>query len=419
MLFFSTRGNSEPKTFSETLLQSLASDGGLYIPESFPQFDFRDFQGLGYSSAAIKILSPFLEGDQLSKELPQICSTAFNFPVPLVELRDSTSVLELFHGPSAAFKDFGARFLSSCLRFLDPTVEKQILVATSGDTGGAVAAAFFEVPNIKVKILFPKGRVSARQEKQLTSWGKNVSALAVQGDFDDCQKMVKQALQDKKCKAPGVVFVSANSISLGRLLPQVVYYATACTEYFTKNGAVPGVIVPTGNLGNAVGALWAKKLGFPIRHVILATNANRTIEDFLTSGNWQPHPTVATLANAMDVGNPSNIERVRALYLNISDLRKDVSAISVNDEEIRQTISDGPKIWGQIWCPHTATAIFARQKRKDPNWIVVATAHPAKFETIVEPLIGQEIEVPKALAEILARPSGGWGRGRGRRQMHR
>ncbi|MDB5037955.1 MAG: threonine synthase, partial [Bacteriovoracaceae bacterium] len=275
---------------------------------------------------------------------------------------------------------------------------------TSGDTGGAVGAAFHDKPNVEVIILYPKGKISPRQEKQLTSWGKNIRAFSVNGDFDACQKMVKEALQSdwwKKNKK----LISANSISLARLLPQMVFYAGASTQYFNRTKQKPGFIIPTGNLGNSVAAFWAKKMGFPIGQIILATNANRAIPDYFASGKWKEHPTIETLANAMDVGNPSNIERLISLYPNPEDLKKDAASISVTDNEIRQTIQEGEKNWGEVWCPHTATAIFAREKIKDGHWIAVATAHPAKFETIVEPLIKKQIEIPDTLQEILSKPS--------------
>ncbi len=405
MKYFSTRGNVEPVRFSEALNQGLASDGGLFIPESIPVFESSNFKStLKVSELAQILMKPWLEKDVLQERLPEICEEAFNFPVPLHFLDHHTALLELFHGPTAAFKDFGARFLAGAVSKLPSSHRRTVLVATSGDTGGAVAAAFFGKPAFDVVILYPKGKVSARQEKQLTSWGQNVKAIAVRGDFDDCQRLVKEGFADQRWKNEKGLF-SANSINIGRLLPQCVYYAYSSLKFYQQRGIAPGVIVPTGNLGNAMAALWAKKMGFPIGKVVLATNANRPISEFLKTGVWKPHPTVSTLANAMDVGNPSNIERLIHLYPQHKDLVRDVDSLSVSDKEISETIRNGVKRWGQVFCPHTATAVFKREKLGSGNWIVVATAHPAKFDTIVEPLIGRPVEIPPALQEILSRPS--------------
>jgi threonine synthase len=427
MRFISTRSDSVNSAqtltskigFAEALAHGLASDGGLYVPDHFPHLDWHQAPDTTDLPAfAAFVLQPFFSGPELSaddaklaRELDAICRSALNFPIPLRSLREGTSVLELFHGPTAAFKDVGARFLAECVSRLAPAnTRNTVIVATSGDTGGAVAGAFHGRPGFEVMILYPKGKISARQEKQLTCWGGNIQAFAVRGTFDDCQRIVKEALSDREWRAKRN-FISANSISVGRLLPQMVYYARASVEHMRRTGRAPGFIVPTGNLGNAVAALWAKRIGFPIAQVVLATNANRPITEYFASGQWQPHPTVATLANAMDVGNPSNIERLRHLYPDFKDLTRDVHTLSVTDEQIRDTIRRGPKEWGEIWCPHTATAVVARERLQQTSknggfasdWILVATAHPAKFETIVEPLIGKLVEIPPALAALLDR----------------
>jgi len=320
-------------------------------------------------------------------------------------------VLELFHGPTAAFKDFGARFLAACFAHLREAQSRPltILVATSGDTGGAVAAAFYGRPRIAVAVLFPKGLVSPTQERQLTCWGGNVRSLAVRGSFDDCQRLVKEAFLDMGLKAH-TQLSSANSINLGRLLPQSVYYAATSLAIWRRYGERASFIVPSGNLGNSLGCLWARQMGLPIGEVVLAHNANRTVPDYLESGAWRPRPSVATLASAMDVGDPSNMERLRALYPEIGPLRAAVSAVSVSDEEIRARIRFGYERYGQIWCPHTATAAEAFErlpadKRRRGRWVLVATAHAAKFREIVEPLIGRAVPVPEALAALFARPS--------------
>ncbi len=405
MRYVSTRDAGHSATLDEAILRGLAPDGGLYVPESFPVVDLAALDAArGLPQVAERLLAPFFEGSSLEAELPRICAAAFDFPVPLRMLRTKTAVLELFHGPTAAFKDVGARFLAECLPRLAASAERPLLllVATSGDTGGAVAAAFHGKPGVEVAVLYPKGRVSPRQERQLTVWGDNVHALAVRGDFDACQRLVKAALADPEVTAAWTTS-SANSINLGRLLPQMVYYATAALEYRRARGTDPGFIIPSGNVGNATACLWARAAGVPMREVVLATNANPTLTDFAASGEWLPHPTVQTLANAMDVGNPSNMERIFDLFGGPSTTRTYVRAERVEDDEIRETIRNGLARWGQIWDPHTATAIVARERLGTPDWIVVSTAHPAKFETIVEPLVGQEVPVPPALAELLER----------------
>jgi threonine synthase len=324
-------------------------------------------------------------------------------------------VLELVHGPTAAFKDFGARFLAACMGRLRKPGQRPltILVATSGDTGGAVAAAFQGRPGIEVAVLFPKGLVSPTQERQLTCWGGNVKSFAVRGTFDDCQKLVKEAFLDPQLRSQ-TELSSANSINLGRLLPQAVYYAATSLGVWRQYGEPASFVVPSGNLGNVAACIWARKVGLPIGEIVLAHNANRTVPDYLDTGDWQPRPSIATLASAMDVGNPSNMERLRALFPDVRDMRDAVSAFTVNDEAIRARIRAGFTEFGQVWCPHTATAAEAfdrlcSARHGMPNqkgrWVVVATAHPAKFREIVEPLIGRTIPVPETLAKLFARPA--------------
>lgn len=407
MNFGSTRHGISPVSIGEALEKGLAPDGGLFIPEEFPRFDLRQFDGKNtLAEIGGVLLRPFFTGDsRFAGALPEICREAFNFPTPLVPIpnRPGDFMLELDHGPTSAFKDVGARFLASSLSRAG--VRGTVLVATSGDTGGAVAAAFFGKPGIDVVVLYPKGKVSPRQEAQLCAWGGNVRAFALEGTFDDCQRVVKEALLDRSGKRN---WLSANSINLGRILPQMVYYAQAALAR-KRAGAKrePGFIIPTGNLGNALAALWAKELGLPIGPVVLALNANRGIADFLAAGNFKPVATIATLANAMDVGNPSNLERLEALRPEIDLLRADVRAEVASDAEIRSEIKTSEKEWGKAICPHTATAAIARRRigaiGADQEWILVSTAHPAKFESIVEPLIGHTVPVPEALAEILRR----------------
>jgi threonine synthase len=409
--FHSTRDATTSISFSQALLQGLAPDGGLYVPTSWPSIDIQALsRETTLPGIATRLIAPFVSGDPLAPQLPEITAEAFNFPAPLVTLDDGLGILELFHGPTAAFKDFGARFLAANFARLRAPGSQPItiLVATSGDTGGAVAAAFHGRPGINVGVLFPKGLVSPTQERQLTCWGGNVKSFAVHGTFDDCQRLVKQAFVDPELRQQ-TQLSSANSINLGRLLPQAVYYAASSLEVWKKHGEPASYIIPSGNLGNAAACIWARKVGLPIRDIVLAHNANQTVTDFLHTGVWRPRPSIATLASAMDVGNPSNMERLRSLFADLAQLRTAVSAETVDDAAIRERIRKGFERYGQIWCPHTATAAEVYERlvagKRPGRWIIVSTAHPAKFSEIVEPLIGRKIPVPETLARLFARPT--------------
>lgn len=408
MRFVSTRGESSPAGFTEALSAGLADDGGLYVPERFPSYDLERFRTAGsFPEMAALFIEPFLRGDALESQVGEICTRAFDFPLPLTDLKDRTALLELFHGPTAAFKDFGARFLAECYERIASGADRgttTVLVATSGDTGGAVAAAFHRRPGVRVAVLYPVDGVSPRQERHLTCWDDNVQSFAVGGSFDDCQRIVKQAFADSEL-CSRMRLTSANSINIGRLLPQAAYYAVASVLYERRHGIAPGFVIPAGNMGNAIGAFWARRMGFPIRRILLAANANRAVPDWFDNAEWRPRPPLTTLANAMDVGNPSNMERLFHLYPERESLLADTASRSVDDATIRQVIAAGPESWGQVWCPHTATAVHLREQTNTPDWVIVATAHAAKFETIVEPLIGREVEVPSALAELLERPT--------------
>jgi threonine synthase len=413
MKYLSSRGTAPAVTFGAALAQGLAPDGGLYIPERWPSIPLSAFDGArSLPEVAEVFLRPFVEGDPIAPQLGDIVREAFDFPAPLVPVADDgqLSVLELFHGPTAAFKDFGARFLAASLARIRGQSARplNILVATSGDTGGAVAAAFHRRPGIVVSVLFPKGLVSPTQERQLTCWGDNVHSYRVAGTFDECQRMVKEAFVDAALKAR-FELSSANSINLGRLLPQAVYYAATSLAVHRAHGVAPNFIIPSGNLGNSVACVWARQVGLPIGKIVLAHNANRAVPDFLQSGQWQPRASVATLASAMDVGSPSNMERLRALFPDVVQLRGAVIAMSVQDEQIRGRIAGDFAAYRKAWCPHTATAAeaysrLASEERVGGRWVLVSTAHPAKFHEIVEPLIGQRIEMPESLAKLFSRP---------------
>ena len=417
MKFVSTR-DSEAVCLEQAIMSGTAPDGGLYVPDSLPEFSLSDFDGRdSFSDIATRFLEPFYAGTSLADALPDLCANALDFPVPLHRLegeRNGLSVLELFHGPTAAFKDVGARFLAANMvaileRGTYAEAPVTIMVATSGDTGGAVAAAYHRKPGTRVVVLFPDGRVSPRQQHQLTCWGENIVSLAVRGEFDDCQRLVKAAFADGDLMAQQHL-CSANSINVGRLLPQACYYAKASLEHYRATGEATNFIVPTGNLGNGFACVWAKRMGLPIDRIIFATNANTTIPDFLSSGEWTPRPSKATLASAMDVGDPSNMERLRALCGDADALGQIVSAYPVTDEVIRDTIVDEYSRHNLAWCPHTATGLHVYRElpateRDDRHWVVVATAHAAKFDTIVEPLLDIEIPPPPELAALLEWPS--------------
>jgi len=411
MRFISTRGGTAPVTLSDAILQGLASDGGLFVPDRMPVLPLTDFpRGAGLPSIAERLLAPFAEGDALAGELGAVCAEAFDFPAPVRPLdraRGRPGVLELFHGPTCAFKDFGARFTAAALERVhrSPGQKVTILVATSGDTGGAVAAAFHRRPWVDVVLLYPDGLVSPRQAHQLACWGENVRTFAVQGTFDDCQRMVKEAFQDRALSAAHGLS-SANSINIGRLLPQMAYYAAASLEVWHREGSKANFVVPSGNLGNVTAGVWARELGLPIGDIVLATNANPAVTEFLDGGAWRPRASVPTLASAMDVGNPSNMERLRGLFPDRLATR--VSARLVTDEQIRAAIRQDAEALDYVWDPHGATAAHvyhhALTDRVDESWVLLATAHPAKFNEIVEPLIGRDIEVPPALARLLRLP---------------
>jgi len=415
MRYLSTRGGEETDLVG-AVMHGLAADGGLFVPEQLPRFAPEDFRGETLADIAAELLKPFFAGSELSAELESICRDALNFPLPLkpvVGANAELSVLELFHGPTAAFKDVGARFLAALMeRAIRRTTDSRpltILVATSGDTGGAVAAAFHGREGIRVGVLFPKGQVSPRQQHQLTCWGDNIRAFEVDGTFDECQAMVKAAFTDPELKARHWL-TAANSINVGRLLPQVAYHVAGSLWHWRAHRTASGSIIPSGNLGNGMACVWARAMGLPIREIVLAVNANRTIPEFLSTGQWQPRSSVATLASAMDVGNPSNMERLRNLIPDFAELRTSIEAYPVDDEQIRAQIGKDFARYGQVWCPHTATGFWVYDhlppaRKAGRSWIVSATAHPAKFEGIVEPVIGKAVPIPPALAALLQRPT--------------
>ena len=417
MKYLSTRGGSAV-SLDAALVNGIAPDGGLYLPQQLPKFSIEDFFAAeDLLSIAGRYLKPYFAESSLVNQLDDILAETFSFDIPMssVPIEAGTALmLELFHGPTAAFKDVGAGFLAACISRLNRTGEGgesplTILVATSGDTGGAVAGAFDGRPGIRVVILYPDGRVSDRQAHQLTCWGDNVLSLAVQGTFDDCQRLVKSAMADKELNQRHR-FSSANSINIGRLLPQSIYYADASLRHFRATGNKPAFVIPTGNLGNAFACIMAREAGLPIGDIVLATNANTLVGDFLQGADWLPRASIQTLASAMDVGNPSNMERLRHMLGEADALNQVVQVYAASDQDIESEIRKAFHSYGITMCPHTATAMHAYHrlpdsKREQSDWILVATAHPAKFESIVEPLIGEAVPLPKSLSNIMSRSS--------------
>jgi len=407
MIYTSTRDAAHRAGLDEALARGLAPDGGLYVPQTLPALDPAAIEAdADLPMVAAAVLAPFFAGSSLADSLPALCRATLDLPVPLTRLDDELWMLELHHGPSAAFKDFAARFLAGCMQALavDEPGRRTVLVATSGDTGAAVGAAFHRRPGFRVVILYPDGRVAQRQAHQLGAFGDNVHAFRVRGDFDDCQRMVKQALGDPELAARHRL-TSANSISIGRLLPQIAYYALAALRLAGPDRL--DVIVPTGNLGNALACVLARECGFPIGTVFLATNANRTLPDYFAGQDYRGRAGLRTLANAMDVGDPSNFERLAWLFKD--PRRAGLAAEHFDDAEIAANIRHAWATWRQAMCPHTACALgYARRltgRGRRGRLLIVATAHAAKFDTVVEPLIGEPVAPPEPLAELLSRPS--------------
>lgn len=407
MRFVSTRGAAPAESLSQAIRDGVAPDGGLYLPQAVPVADLSALDGdMPLAEFAAVMLTPFFAGDALEAALPAICAEAFDFPVPLVapDPAQSLRALELFHGPTGAFKDFGARFLMGCFERLgDASAPLTILVATSGDTGGAVGCAAEGRSGLRVVILYPRDRVSVFQERQLTCWNDPVQAIEVDGDFDDCQRLVKAAFADRDL-ADRHGLTSANSINIARLLPQMVYLAASSMRVAAETGSAPGLIIPTGNLGHAFAAIYARAMGFPIGPIVAATNANRTLYDWHRGGAFSPRASLATIANAMDVGAPSNFERLAHMAPAHAAMTVDL----VEDDAIRARIRADHRNIGYLWCPHSATAAesYARMNavaRAERPWIAAATAHPYKFADIVEPLIRGPIQAPPKLSAIANR----------------
>jgi threonine synthase len=437
MRYYSTRNKNDAVSFAAAALAGLAPDGGLFVPEEIPSYPAAVKSSLGamaYGDIAFETIKLYVRDEIPDAVLRDIVQSAYPFAAPLVAAGDRL-VLELFHGPTAAFKDFGARFMARAFAYLRRGEDKplRILVATSGDTGGAVADGFFGVPGISVTVLYPRGRVTPLQERQIAGLGKNISALAVEGSFDDCQRLVKAALADEGLKKR-TALSSANSINISRLIPQAVYYAAAAGRAFAgrtdaggeatpwvkggefaansarlgaRAGEAATLCVPSGNFGNLTAGLYALKMGAPIKQFIAATNVNKTVPDYLASGEYRTRASQATISNAMDVGAPSNFERMAA-HFSWEEMRRLIAGVSVSDDETRRTIAAVHGTAGYFLDPHSAVGWQGVDKLLAENKIgacpvgVLSTAHPAKFSETVEPLVGPA-PVPASLARAMER----------------
>ena len=410
MLLYSTTDRNWRQPLSHCVMEALAPDKGLYMPEKIPVLEatfFERFHTLTFPELCVELAQHWLGGAVEASALKRITETAFDFPVILHEVSKGIYSLELWHGPSLAFKDFGARFMAGLMAYFNEKTEKPltILVATSGDTGGAVAAGFLDVEGIEVIILYPSGKVSDLQEKQLTTLGKNITACEINGSFDDCQALVKEAFLDGGLKAH-YKLSSANSINIARLIPQSFYYFEACRQWQGNGKWVCSV--PSGNFGNLTAGLMAKKMGLPIHHFIAATNLNHVVPDYLETGRFEARPSVSTLSNAMDVGNPSNFVRLTELYDgDVNKIRADLSGFWATDNETRTEIKRVYDTCGYIMDPHGAIGHLALRSYLETHGgsgFFLETAHPAKFIDTVETAIGQKPPIPARLLELAEKP---------------
>lgn len=411
MKYHSTNNPAHQVDLKEAILRSLPPDNGLYMPNTLPVLgvDFWEkWRDLSFSEIGFAVANAFFGDDVPEEKLCEIVDGTLSFDAPIVSLAPGDHILELFHGPTLAFKDFGARFMARLMAHLTRGENREltVLVATSGDTGGAVASAFHNVPGTRVIILYPKGKVSALQEKQLTALGGNITALEIAGTFDDCQALVKKAFLEREV-AERMNLTSANSINLSRLVPQSFYYIHSARQL--ADGIEPVFVVPSGNFGNLTAGLLAKQLGLPIRHFVAATNRNDVVPAYLETGTYTPRASVATISNAMDVGAPSNFVRMSALFGNSWDkFRGCVSGMSFTDKETRVAIREAKALHGYEVCPHTAVGWLAAKRwhaaHPGSSTITLATAHPAKFPDVMDAELGAgAVEIPERLAILAGR----------------
>ncbi len=408
MKYYSTNNKNHQVDLKEAVFKGLALDRGLYMPERFPFLEkdfFKRIRSMSFPELSFEVALALFGEDIPQSELRKINDDALNFDTPLVQINDSTYSLELFHGPTLAFKDVGARYMARMLAYFTRGYQKEIhvLVATSGDTGSAVANGFLGVEGIKVHILYPKGLVSYLQEKQFTTLGQNITALEVDGSFDDCQRLVKEAFVDREINEK-LTLTSANSINLARLLPQSFYYFNAFRQLPASEKKLV-VSVPSGNFGNITAGLVAKRMGLPIYQFLASTNCNDVVPEYLKTGVYKPRPSVATVANAMDVGDPSNFARILDLYHHShEEVKKAMIGYHYADSEIKACIKKVKADFGYIPDPHGATAFLAlsefQKENPDTVGIFLETAHPAKFSDTVEEALGEPLPIPEKLAEF-------------------
>ena len=413
MKFYSTNNKDLRVSFAEAVFNSLPADKGLYMPTEIPSLDpffIKNIQQYSLQEIAFEIAKKFIEQDIPEADLKEIINEAVNFDAPVKFLSSNTAVLELFHGPSFAFKDFGARFMSRIMGYFSTKGDKllDVLVATSGDTGGAVALGFLAVQGTRVTILYPKGKVSKVQEQQLTSNGLNIRAIEIDGNFDDCQFLVKQAFNDEELNQH-LRLTSANSINIARLIPQTFYYFWAYAQLKAQGIKEVVFTVPSGNFGNIAAGIIASKMGLPVKQFIAATNINDTVPRYLDSGVFQPKPSVQTLANAMDVGNPSNWVRIQDIFdQNLDNLRSLVSTDSFNDVQTKQGMEELEKEYNYIACPHTAIAYLASKNYRAVNpgeyaSVFLSTAHPCKFPEAISKESLKKIKEPAQVKDLAAK----------------
>lgn len=425
MNYYSLNKQSPVVSFKEATILGQAPDKGLYFPEFVPQVDkdlIENIEHISNEEIAFRVIKPYIGNEIAEDELYRIASETVSFPIPLVPISERISSLELFHGPTLAFKDVGARFMSRCLSYfvkqgrnagsgLNHKGKIIVLVATSGDTGGAVANGFYKVEGVEVVILYPSGKVSSVQEKQLTTLGNNIHALEVNGTFDDCQQLVKQAFADEELNKQ-LFLTSANSINVARWLPQQFYYFFAYKQW--KGSSLgdegpPIISVPSGNFGNICAGILAHISGLPVKHFIAACNANDAVPLFMQTEHYQPKPAVATISNAMDVGNPSNFVRVLELFQNkFPQLKEKLSAYSITDGETKATMKKVFAEFGYMLDPHGAVGYNALEKYLQHNphskGMILETAHPVKFYDVVEPVLETKVELPVTVEEIMNKP---------------
>lgn len=411
MKFYSTNNKQSSVSFKDAVFNSLPKDRGLYMPLTIPKLDANFIENIhqfNFQELALEVAKAFVEDDIPEVDLKRIVDDTLSFDAPVVKLNDGTYVLELFHGPSLAFKDFGARFMSRVMAYFSQKndVVLDVLVATSGDTGGAVALGFDGVPNTRVTILYPKGKVSPVQELQLCTNGENIQAIEIDGTFDDCQDLVKKAFNDDDINER-LTLTSANSINISRLIPQSFYYFNAYRQLLQQGIKDIVFVVPSGNFGNLTAGLFAYKMGLPVKHFVAATNANDVVPRFLNGKEYQPRSAIQTLSNAMDVGNPSNWSRILDLFeQDTEDIKELISAYSFSDDETRVAIEQIYQKDDYIACPHTAVAWLAAQQYRsehpaDDSMVTLSTAHPCKFPDVFPVPVREKIETPEVVKGLM------------------